>query len=171
MQTGIVHPTSVYGPRENDYFLMAKSIKSHIDFSVGNTPQELTFIYVKDLVKAIYLAIDKGITQRAYFVSDGAVYNSRAFSDYIQRELNISGVLRIKSPLCILKAISYIAEWGAGLLKKTSTRNRDKYRIMKQRNWQCDITPLRDELGFIPEYDLEKGVREMIAWYKEEKWL
>ena len=38
---------------------------------------------------------------------------------------------------------------------------------MKQRNWQCDITPAVEELGFSPEYDLERGVKETIAWYKD----
>ena len=47
----------------------------------------------------------------------------------------------------------------------------DKYKIMKQRNWQCDITPAINELGYAPEYDLEKGVRETIDWYKNEGWL
>ena len=31
----ILRPTGVYGPREKDYFLMAKSIKQHVDFAVG----------------------------------------------------------------------------------------------------------------------------------------
>ena len=47
----------------------------------------------------------------------------------------------------------------------------DKYKIMKQRNWQCDITPLEKELGYRAEYPLERGVKEIIAWYKKEKWL
>ena len=34
----ILRPTGVYGPRERDYFLMAKSIGQHIDFSVGRRP-------------------------------------------------------------------------------------------------------------------------------------
>ena len=42
---------------------------------------------------------------------------------------------------------------------------------MKQRNWQCDITPLTDELGYRAEYPLERGVKEIIAWYKKEGWL
>lgn len=167
----IFRPTGVYGPREKDYFLMAKSIQSHVDFSVGYKRQELTFIYVKDLAQAIYLAITHGTVNRSYFVSDGGVYESRAFSDLIQKELGNPWVLHIKSPLCVLKLISSLAEWGAGLFKKSSTLNRDKYRIMKQRNWQCDISPLINELGFRPEYDLEKGVRETIAWYKQEGWL
>jgi UDP-glucose 4-epimerase len=42
---------------------------------------------------------------------------------------------------------------------------------MKQRNWQCDITPAIDELGYHPQYDLERGVVETVAWYKKEGWL
>lgn len=171
MPTVIFRPTGVYGPRERDYFLMAKSIRSHVDFSVGFRRQEITFIYVKDLARAIYLAIAKGVVHRAYFVSDGGIYESRAFSDLIQRELGHPWVLHIKSPLWLLKVISSVAGWGASLMGKTSTLNRDKYQIMKQRNWQCDIEPLVQELGFVPEYDLERGVCETIAWYKQEKWL
>ena len=79
--TVIFRPTGVYGPRERDYFLMAKSIKQHIDFAPGFKRQDLTFIYVRDLVQAVYLAIEHGVRQRAYFVSDGNVYSSRTFSD------------------------------------------------------------------------------------------
>ena len=45
----IYRPTGVYGPRETDYFLMAKSIQKHVDFSVGFRRQDLTFVYVKDI--------------------------------------------------------------------------------------------------------------------------
>lgn len=167
----IFRPTGVYGPRERDYFLMAKSIKQHVDFSVGYQKQEITFIYVKDLVQAIFLGIQKGIVQREYFVSDGNVYESRAFSDYIQKELNIKLLFHIKAPLWLLKSICYVSGKISKLAKKPSTLNMDKYQIMKQRNWQCDIEPLKQELGFVPQYDLEKGVRETIAWYKKEGWL
>ena len=39
----IFRPTGVYGPRERDYFKMAQSIKSHIDFAAGYKPQVITF--------------------------------------------------------------------------------------------------------------------------------
>lgn len=55
--------------------------------------------------------------------------------------------------------------------KTTSTLNGDKYNIMKQRNWQCDIAPAVRELGYRPAYDLDRGVTETIAWYKKEGWL
>ena len=47
----------------------------------------------------------------------------------------------------------------------------DKYNIMKQRNWRCDINPARQELDYEPQVKLEEGVRRSIAWYKKNKWL
>jgi UDP-glucose 4-epimerase len=167
----IYRPTGVYGPRDKDYFLMAKSVKNHIDFAAGYKRQDITFIYVRDFVKAIFLGIDKCVSRRAYLISDGETYQSRTFSDLLQKELNISFIIHIKCPLVVLKAISLLADLGAVLFKKNSTLNSDKYRIMKQRNWRCDITPAIRELGFVPDYNLEKGVKETIAWYKKERWL
>ncbi len=39
-----LRPTGVYGPRECDYFMMAKSIKGHTDFSVGYKRQVLRLV-------------------------------------------------------------------------------------------------------------------------------
>lgn len=167
----IYRPTGVYGPRERDYFLMAQSIRQHVDFAAGFKRQDITFIYVKDLVQAVFLGVKPQAVRRAYFVSDGQVYESRTFSDLIQRELGNPWLLRIKCPLCILKFISLLAEFGSKCVGKTSTLNRDKYNIMKQRNWRCDIAPLVNELGFEPQYLLERGVNETISWYKKEGWL
>ena len=169
----IFRPTGVYGPREKDYFMMAKSIKQHIDFAVGYKKQVLTFVYVKDLVNAIFAAIGKNdvANGKKYFVSDGCNYSSRAFSDLIQKELNIKNVLHIKAPLWVLKVVSSIAECFSKLTQKPSTLNGDKYRIMCQRNWQCDIAPLQEDLGFMPEWQLERGVKACMEWYKENNWI
>ena len=54
---------------------------------------------------------------------------------------------------------------------KISALNNDKYNILRQRNWRCDIQPAIKELGYKPEYDLQRGVKETIKWYKDNKWL
>ena len=167
----ILRPTGVYGPRERDYYQMAVSIKKHVDFAVGYKPQVITFIYVKDLVKAIYMAMESSVENRCYFVSEPRGYDSRAFSDLIQRELGIKRVMHIKAPVWVLRVISAVAEWLSHITGKPSTLNGDKFKIMKQRNWLCDTEPIEKELGFKAEYSLEDGVKEMIKWYKQEKWL
>ncbi len=154
----VLRPTGVYGPRERDYAMMAKSIRRHIDFAVGYRPQTLTFIYVADLVDAAFLALEHGECGRKYFLTDGAEYSSRAFSDLIQQRLGVRHVLHVTAPLWVLRVVSWIAEHAARMLGTTSTLNSDKYRIMCQRNWRCDITPARKELGYCPQWSLKRGV-------------
>lgn len=167
----VLRPTGVYGPRERDYFMMAESIKKHVDFAAGLRPQDLTFIYVKDLVEAVFLALDHGKAGSRYHLSDGNVYPSRAFSDLIRRELGNPWLLRVKAPLWLLRAITAAGEAVGRLTGRMTALNNDKYKIMRQRNWRCDIGPAVAELGFRPRYGLAEGVREAIEWYKENKWL
>ncbi|MBQ8673864.1 MAG: NAD(P)-dependent oxidoreductase [Bacteroides sp.] len=167
----IYRPTGVYGPRERDYFLMAKSIRQHVDFAAGFRRQDLTFVYVRDVVQAVFRGIEKGVSRRAYFLADGDVHPSKAFSELLRKELGNPFVVRLKCPLFLLRFISVLSEWWARRRKKGSTLNTDKYNIMKQRNWRCDITPAVNELGYAPEYNLERGVKETVAWYKNAGWL
>ena len=167
----IFRPTGVYGPREKDYFMMVKSIRQHVDFSVGFQPQILTFVYVKDLTGAIFAAVEKGVTSGIFNVTDGEDYPSERFSELIQQELNIKHVLHIKAPLWLLKGISVVSEEFGKLTGKPSTLNRDKYKMMAQRDWRCDIRPMKDILGYHPQWQLPRGVKETIAWYKKENWI
>lgn len=167
----ILRPTGVYGPREKDYFLMAKSIKGHSDFSVGYKQQDITFVYVQDVVQAVFLAIDYGKTGRKYFLSDGQVYQSSTFSNLIHQALGRPWWIRIKAPIWILRVVTFFGEHIGRMTGKITALNNDKYHILKQRNWRCDIQPAIDELGYHPEYPLELGVPLTIRWYKENKWL
>ncbi len=166
-----LRPTGVYGPRERDYFLMAKSIKGHTDFSVGYKPQDLTFVYVEDVVQAVFLAIERGQNGRKYFLSDGQVYSSRTFSDLIHSELGRPWLLRIKAPIWVLRVVTFFGEYIGRMTGKISALNNDKYNIMRQRNWRCDIRPAVEELGYRPQYDLERGVKLAVKWYVENGWL
>ncbi len=167
----ILRPTGVYGPRERDYFMMAKSIQAHTDFAVGFKQQDITFVYVTDVVQAVFLAFEKGETGRRFFLSDGEVYQSSTFSDLIRKELGNPWWIRITAPLWLLRIITFCGEYIGHLTGKVTALNNDKYNIMKQRNWRCDIGPARLELGYEPQVKLEEGVRRSIAWYKKNKWL
>ena len=167
----ILRPTGVYGPRERDYFMMAKSIKAHTDFAVGFKQQDITFVYVTDVVQAIFLACEKGVTGRRYFLSDGEVYQSSTFSDLIRKELGNPWWIRITAPIWLLRIITFCGEYVGRLTGKVTALNNDKFHIMRQRNWRCDIEPARRELGYEPQVKLEEGVKRSIAWYKENNWL
>ena len=167
----ILRPTGVYGPKEKDYFIMAKSIKQHSDFAVGYKRQDITFVYVEDVVQAVFLALEKGENGRKYFLSDGEVYQSTTFSDMIHEELGRPWWIRITAPVWVLRVVTFFGEYIGRMTGKVTALNNDKYNILKQRNWRCDIEPARRELGYEPKVKLEEGVKRAIRWYKEQGWL
>ncbi len=163
--------TGVYGPHEKDYFLMIKSIKRGFDFSVGFKKQMLTFIYVKDLAQGVMNALEKGPLYKSYFISEDRAYTQQEFRQIVCEELGKKTVIPVTCPLWLVKMVCNIAEWWGKVTLKASTLNRDKFKILKQRNWQCDTSDAERDFGFRAKYSLREGIHEAIAWYRQAGWL
>ena len=163
--------TGVYGPHERDYYLMIKSIKRGFDFSVGYDKQMLTFIYVKDLVTGVMDALEKGPLRKAYFISENKAYTQQEFRKIVCEELGKKFVIPITCPLWLVKMVCNVSEWVGKVTLKASTLNRDKFKILKQRNWLCDTSEAQCDFSFKPKYSLREGIRETIAWYRQAGWL
>jgi nucleoside-diphosphate-sugar epimerase len=174
-QTGfpfiILRATGVYGPRDKDYFLLLKTVKNGLDVTAGLKMQKLTFIYVKDLAKAAFLALQNPLSGKTYSVADGDVYSDKEYTRITKEIIGKKRVIRVRIPLFLLKIVSVIAEAFSHLKGKPSTLNRDKYKIMKQRDWTCDTSPLEKDLGFRAAYKLPQGLQESVDWYRSNGWL
>lgn len=166
----IFRPTGVYGPRETDYFVFFQTIDNHIEPYLGFIPQHLTFIYSKDLVEVCLKAFESEVSGKTYFVSDGRMYLDSEFAAITKQVLH-KRTLKLKFPLFIVRWISAFLDSFGRMIGKQFTLNNDKFAILAARNWECDIEDLKKDLDFDPKYDLQKGVEETIAWYKQEKWL
>lgn len=165
----IFRPTGVYGPHEQDYLMMIKSIDSHWDFGVGYRRQLLTFIYVEDLVNAMFDAFDADVVNKKYIISEPRAYTQGEFRKIVAKALGGKFVVPVKLPMWAVYAASVVAEkWGV-LKMKPSTLNRDKFKIMKQRNWNCDVSDAISDFGFRCAYPLERGVGETVKAYLAEK--
>lgn len=166
----IFRATGVYGPHEQDYLMMIKCIDRHFDFGVGYRKQVLTFIYVDDLVNAMFDAVESPDTvKKKYIISEDRAYTQKEFREIVARLLGKKWVIPIKLPLWMARLASTVAEkWGA-IRMRPSTLNRDKYKIMRQRNWNCDVTEAKTDFNFNPRFSLEEGLRATIEAYKAEK--
>ena len=166
----IFRPTGVYGPHEQDYLMMIKSIDSHWDFGVGFRKQMLTFIYVKDLANAIFDALAvPGTLRKKYIISEPRAYTQKQFRKIVATELGKKMVIPVRLPLWITYAASVVAEKYGVAKMKPSTLNRDKFKIMKQRNWACDVTDAVTDFGFQAKYNLRDGIKETVRAYLEAK--
>ena len=167
----IFRPTGIYGPRDKDYYLMMQTISKGFDFSAGYKPQLLTFIYVEDLARAIYDALEKAPVNQTYLISEEVAYTQKEFRKIASRVLGKKGVISLPLPLWAVKAVSGVAEkWGVARMKP-STLNSDKYNIMAQRNWDVDVSKAKKDFGFNPRVGLEEGIKRAVEWYRKENWL
>lgn len=166
----IFRPTGVYGPHEQDYLMMVKSIDSHFDFGVGFREQQLTFIYVEDLVGAMFDAIASVATvHKKYIISEPRAYTQSEFRKMVAGCLGGKWVIPVKLPLWCAYIASWCAEkWGV-LTLKASTLNTDKFKIMRQRNWQCSVEEARNDFGFKCEFPLQRGLEETVKAYLQQK--
>jgi len=167
----ILRPTGVYGPREKDYYMMLKTINAGLEVTAGFKPQRLTFIYIADLVQAVFLALESNLTKKIYAVSDGEVYTDVEYAKSVKKTLGKDFVLRIKVPFFLLYTVSVVSELFGRISGKPATLNRDKYKIMKQRDWSCSNQPLVDDLDFFPLYNLKDGLEYSVEWYERMGWI
>lgn len=165
----ILRPTGVYGPHEQDYLMMIKTIDAHFDLGVGFRKQMLTFIYVEDLARAIFDAIEKAPVHHKYIVSEDRAYTQGEFRRIVAKALGRKLVVPVRLPLWALKIACRVSEkYGAAKLQAT-TLNTDKYNIMAQRNWSCDVSDAQRDFGFNPQISLEEGIRRTVEAYRDSQ--
>jgi len=166
----IVRPTAVYGPRDKDFLQLFKLLNYHLDLMIGSHKQTLSFIYVKDLSMLTFDLLEPSIINKTYIASDGNAYDKTAMSNMIA-DIMQKRIFRVYIPIILAKMIAAISENISRINGKASVLNIEKIKEFSENNWNCDISPLINDINFLPKYSLEQGLKETIAWYKENAWM
>jgi nucleoside-diphosphate-sugar epimerase len=166
----ILRPTAVYGPREKDIFLMFEALNRGLELYIGHVKQKLSFIYVTDAAKITVQALTSPVKRGIYNVSDGKAYDRYELAKVFKQESKVK-TLKLHLPLAIVKTLAYVLEKVYAWRGETPALNGDKLAELIAPNWSCSNKKLKEELGFVPRYELDAGVRETYRWYKANGWL
>jgi nucleoside-diphosphate-sugar epimerase len=165
-----IRPTAVYGPREKDLFILFDSINKGLEPHIGSFKQQLSFVYVKDLAKVIVQALQVASVHKAYNISDGGMYDRYALAAYTRKALN-KKTFKFHLPVPIVAFMASVMDFIYAGSKNTPTLNKEKMAELTAVNWACSIKNAKADLGYAPEYDLEKGIMQTVKWYKLNNWL
>ena len=70
------------------------------------------------------------------------------------------------------EAMSFVAGLGSELTAKlrgtVPILNLDKAREMRCEAWTCSNQQARREIGFVPQFPIDAGMRSAVAWYRQE---
>lgn len=165
-----IRPTAVYGPREKDLFILFNSINKGLEPHIGSFRQQLSFVYVKDLVKVIIAALNVPGIHKAYNISDGAAYDRYALAVYTKKALN-KKTFKFHLPVAIVSLLARLMDFLYANSKNTPALNKEKMAELTAINWACDIENAVTDLSYAPAFNLEKGIMQTIKWYKLNNWL
>ncbi len=132
-----------YGEKDNpkliDFLINSLENKKPIDFSGGE--QQWNFTYVKDIVEAYLLAIEKINSAKGYEIFNIGTDETNSLTELAGTLEKISG-----------KKLNI--NWGA----KPYVKNEILYA-------NCDNSKAREILGWNPRYDLEEGLKLTYDYY------
>jgi nucleoside-diphosphate-sugar epimerase len=167
----IVRVGGVYGPRDEDFFQYFRAVQKGLLASLGGGVRPSSLCYVKDLCRALTLIADAPLKSGEIFNIAASI--STTYEELGQAVANEMGkkpvIIRFPIPL------SYLAALGSEILsrvkRKPAAFSLDKWMILKQKGWVADVRKAETILSFKTRYSLEEGVRETLAWYRENNWL
>ena len=167
----IIRPTAVYGPAEKDLFIMFKMFYKGLETYIGRQPQQLSFVYVEDLVSAIVLSLRPYDTLKcAYNISDGHAYSRYALAELFKKATG-KKTFQLHLPEVFVEALAIGLEGISKITGKTSVLNREKINELTAQNWHCSIEAAVRDLGYQPQNDLSIGIAKTIKWYQKNEWL
>lgn len=166
----VFRPTAIYGPREKDIFIVTKTLNKGIDAYIGRINQQLSFVYGADMGEIAVRALKQTGENAYYNITDGKSYSRYAYADIVKAVLKKKAV-RFHLPLPVIKVILFLVEKINKSMNRVPAVSIEKLNELTALNWACDISKVKKELGFEPKFDLEKGLKESVEWYKENKWL
>ena len=107
---------------------------------------------------------------KTYFIANEKPYSWKEISDITLRILGKKGV-RIPVPVGLLKGVSLVSEAVSSITKKPALINSQKIFEIEPDFWTCSPEKAFKDFKFRSELDLEEGIADTLAWYKEHKWM
>lgn len=137
--------TSIYGPGRNDNNIITYAIKTLLRGekpSFTRLEQQWDYLYIDDLIDALITLGEKGKAGKVYPVGSGS---HQQINKYVYQ---IHNMIDPSLPL------------GIGDYPYKNPNKID--------NQILDITALKEDTGFIPSFNFEKGIRITINYFKGE---
>jgi len=165
----VVRPPAVYGPRDREIFPLFRLASKGI-FPVFNPESRLSLIHVKDLVRGVMSAAEKGRVGETYFLTHptplGAGELPQLFGDALGRK-----VWALRVPVPLLKAAASVSEiWGRAT-GNIPVFNRDKVNELAAAGWVCGWEKAQREIAFKADVSFADGLLDTAKWYREKRWL
>ncbi len=169
----IFRPAWIFGPREFHAgpYEYCKTVKSKIPFLPGTKENLFHVVYVEDVARAVYMAVEKRLPAINIFnIGSAKVPTMHEFYDCFCKCLGVSKPINI--PQFILYPFVFALELVFAVLKAKNppllTRAR-LYMLYASNVYNTDKA--KKILGFSADTDLSKAVEKTVRWWKQNGYI
>ena len=172
LSTVIVRPCAVYGPRDTGFLAYFRIVRRGYLLEFGRGEDRIVSLcHVGDIVSGIIGSAHSQVASGSvYFLADSEPYSWHEVEIIIQRAMGISAK-RLRIPAWMMIGLGTLGQGYGRATGKFVMLNKSRVAEMMARQWGCDISKARNELGFVPEMKLKDGLGDVIQWYNKEQWL
>jgi 2-alkyl-3-oxoalkanoate reductase len=166
----VLRPGFIYGPRDRTVMpKLLNNLRQRKVRYIGGGKRAMNCIYVGNLVEAALLAVEKPeAVGQIYNLTDGEFVSKRRFIESIADGVGLPRPKPVGVPLWLARLLAWSMERSArkrGDPKPPRlTQGRLKFLGL---NLDFSIEKAKRELGFRPRWSFEEGMRETVAWYKQ----
>jgi nucleoside-diphosphate-sugar epimerase len=161
LKTTIIRPPMVFGAGGKPTYLLLSRIQQGKMAYIGKGEKHISIAHPADVAQCFRLALEKG--------KEGA-FNVVSFYSTIQELVEaIAKGLDVASPT---KHIPFYLAYLSGFFSELFAKDEPgltRFRVIKLGTSRIiDSEKAKIELGFKPQYDLQKTIDDMVSWYKKE---
>lgn len=176
----VVRPPTVYGPRDTELARAFKFARFGVMPVFGDGGQELTAIYVADLVTALRTVADRGRERTIYFATHPEIFTSSEFARGIYRAVRTARgaaahdvhdpfILPLPSP--VTRTALAVTGTTAKLFGRRTLLSSDKAAEFLAEGWACSAAKLASDTGWSASTPVATGLPETARWYRKQGWI
>lgn len=166
----VIRPAPVYGPKGfySWYNTFKMTAQGKSNFILGSGENLVSAVYVTDVVQGLILAEEKGRIGEVYIIAEKST-TLKNFSKMLAEILGVKPPTKsIPSWLAKLMAYFYEVKSKVDGKEPLFTRATINFAISDH---IYDTSKAKRELGYEPKVSLEKGTKQTIEWFRENKYL
>lgn len=168
----VLRPPAVYGPGDRETLVFFQLARQHMVPLLGSASARAAMIHVGDLVRLIERLATLPPSGQVLTAADARPEGYR-WDEVLSAAARAVGNERarlVHVPQALLRALALVGDAGRKL-GVANMLNSQKLRELRHEDWSVTASELATAPDWAPQFDLDTGFADAVAWYRAHDWL
>jgi len=169
LETVVLRPTGVYGPRDTDFLPLVKLARAGW-LVIPDDSLPLQPVYAGDVARAVLAAAHAPVGFGPFPVAEPGRYTWRDLAEGLGWALS-RRVRTLRLPAAVLLLAGRVAQQAGWLPGIDPILDERRARDLAVNAWTCDVSGTEEALDWRAEVPLYEGLERTVRWYRRAGWL